>query len=63
MLKDVNIYIKEPMVMTCNNQTTISVAKDPIHHDRTKHMEIDKYFIREKIDQSFKYNTLQEDFK
>lgn len=26
------------------------MAKNPIHHDRTKHMEIAKHFIKEKID-------------
>ena len=27
--------------LKCDNQATISIEKDPIHHDRTKHMEID----------------------
>ncbi|RVX06299.1 Retrovirus-related Pol polyprotein from transposon TNT 1-94 [Vitis vinifera] len=28
---------------------TISIAKNPVHHDRTKHVEIDRHFIIEKV--------------
>lgn len=30
----------------------IGVVKNPIHHDRTKHVEIHRHFIKEKIDAS-----------
>ncbi|KAF7808226.1 sacsin isoform X2 [Senna tora] len=40
-----------PIMLRCNNQATISMAKNPIHHDRTKHVEIDRHFIKENIDQ------------
>ena len=26
------------------------MAKNPVHHDRTKHIEIERYFISEKIE-------------
>jgi len=29
---------------------TISIAHNPIQHDRTKHIEIDRHFIKEKLD-------------
>ena len=38
------------MKMYCDNQATISISKNPIHHDRTKHMEIDRHFIKEKLE-------------
>ena len=38
--------------LKCDNQPTISIAKDPIHHDITKHMEIDRNFIAKKIENS-----------
>ena len=32
-----------------DNQSTIQIAKNPVHHDRTKHVEIDRHFIAEKV--------------
>ena len=34
----------------CDNQSAIAIAKNPVHHDRTKHVEIDRHFISEKIE-------------
>jgi hypothetical protein len=31
------------------NMSTISLAHNPIHHARTKHMELDHFFVREKV--------------
>ena len=35
--------------LKCDNQAIISIAKDPVHHDRTKHVEIDRHFRAKKI--------------
>ena len=34
----------------CDNQSAISMAKNPVHHDRPKHVEIDHNFIKEKVE-------------
>ena len=34
----------------CDNKAAISIAKNPVHHDWTKHVEIDRHFIKEKLD-------------
>jgi len=39
-----------PIKIYCDNKTPISIAYNPVLHDRIKHMKIDKYFIKEKID-------------
>ena len=38
------------MKLYCDNKAAISVAHNPVLHDRTKHVEVDKHFIKEKID-------------
>ncbi|CAN6461482.1 unnamed protein product [Victoria cruziana] len=50
LLRDIGIRVDEPMKMFCHNKAVINLANNPIMHDKTKHMEIDRYFIREKID-------------
>ena len=38
------------MKLYCDNKVAISIARNPVQHDRTNHVEIDKHFIKEKID-------------
>ena len=40
----------EGHVKVCDNIATISIIHNPIHHDRIKHVEIDRHFIKQKID-------------
>ena len=37
------------MKLYCDNKATISIAHNPVQHDRTKHVEIDRHFIKEKL--------------
>ncbi|KAL1541205.1 Beta-galactosidase 8 [Salvia divinorum] len=34
----------------CDNKATISIAENPVQHDRTKHVEVDRHFIKENIE-------------
>jgi hypothetical protein len=49
VLADLNIDIKEPMNMHCDNQAARHIAANPIFHERTKHIEVDCHFVREKV--------------
>ncbi|KAL6328004.1 hypothetical protein AAG906_031348 [Vitis piasezkii] len=50
LLEELRVPLKHPMVLYCDNQAP-SIAKNPVHHDRTKHVEIDRHFIKEKIEE------------
>ena len=41
LLMELKTPIDGPMKMFCDNQAAISIAKNPVHHDRTKHVKID----------------------
>ncbi|RVW64339.1 Retrovirus-related Pol polyprotein from transposon RE1 [Vitis vinifera] len=51
LLEELQLAPHGPMKLMCDNQAAISIAKNPVHHDRTKHVEIDRHFIKEKIEQ------------
>ncbi|GKD20434.1 uncharacterized mitochondrial protein-like protein, partial [Tanacetum coccineum] len=49
LLKDLHIKPSTPVPIFCDNASTIALASNPIHHARTKHIEIDCHFVRNKI--------------
>ena len=50
LLKELKLESKSPIKVFCDNKAAISIAHNPVQHDRTKHVEVDRHFIKEKID-------------
>jgi hypothetical protein len=50
LLKDFCIASKEPTVIYEDNQGCIAMAKNPVNHERTKHIDIRYNFVREKVE-------------
>ncbi|RVW39537.1 Retrovirus-related Pol polyprotein from transposon RE1 [Vitis vinifera] len=52
ILEELKRPLEMPMKLYCDNKAAISIAHNPVQHDRTKHVEIDRHFIKEKLEAS-----------
>ncbi|EXC12518.1 hypothetical protein L484_012330 [Morus notabilis] len=48
ILEELRRPVIMPMKLYCDNKAAISIVHNPVQHDRTKHVEIDWHFIKEK---------------
>ena len=49
LLRELRFGNDEQMKLICDNQAALHIASNPVFYDRTKHIEVDCHFIREKI--------------
>lgn len=49
LMDEVGIAVAKTPVIWCDNSSAVSVAENPTHHARMKHVDIDHHFEREKI--------------
>ena len=49
LLQELNVPNIILIPLKCDNQAAIYIAKNPIFHERTKHIELDCPFVREKL--------------
>ena len=49
-MQDLHINTVGPMKLFCDNKAACDIAHNPVQHDRTKHVEIDRHFIKEKLE-------------
>lgn len=50
LLAEIGFPVKGTCRINCDNKAAISISENPVQHDRTKHVEIDRHFIKEKLD-------------
>lgn len=48
-LTELTIHLPKPPLVWCDNLSTVLLSANPIQHARTKHIELDLYFVREKV--------------
>jgi Reverse transcriptase (RNA-dependent DNA polymerase) len=49
-LTELGFEPKSEMRLLCDNKAAIDIAHNPVQHDRTKHVEVDRHFIKEKLE-------------
>lgn len=49
LLADLNFPISHAIPLYCDNKAARDLTANPVYHARTKHIELDCHFIREKI--------------
>ncbi|RVW33186.1 Retrovirus-related Pol polyprotein from transposon RE1 [Vitis vinifera] len=50
LLQDLGYLSRQPIRLFCDNKFACDIAHNLVQHDRTKHVEVDRFFIKEKLD-------------
>lgn len=50
LLKEIGYPPTQTSKIMCDNQAAIQISENPVQHDRTKHVEVDRHFIKEKLE-------------
>jgi len=49
LLGELHCHIQGATIAYCDNVSSVYMARNPVHHRRTKHIELDVHFVREKV--------------
>nr|GEW20916.1 hypothetical protein [Tanacetum cinerariifolium] len=50
LLKELDVAVIGPTPLFYDNQSAKHIANNPVFHERTKHVEMDCYFVRERVE-------------
>ena len=50
LLQYLGYLSRQPIRLFCDNETACDIAHNPVQHDCTKHVKVDRFFIKEKLD-------------
>ena len=48
LVEDLRLKIEEPMEMFCDNTSAMHITSNLVFHERTKHIEVDCHYVRNK---------------
>lgn len=49
LFHELTISYPKPVSVFCDNQSTLHIARSLVFHERTKHIEVDCHFVRDKL--------------
>lgn len=49
LLTEVGFPVQNSMNLYYDNKVAINITHDPVQHDRTKHVEVDRHFIKDHV--------------
>ncbi|GAB2290803.1 hypothetical protein Dimus_038122 [Dionaea muscipula] len=53
LLAELHVHQELPTVIHVDNQSAIAIAKNPVYHDRSKHIDVRFHFLRESVANEF----------
>ena len=53
LLKEVGLKTSLPAKLWCDNQAALHIASNSVFHERTKHIDVDCHFVRDKLKENF----------
>nr|GFB19692.1 putative ribonuclease H-like domain-containing protein [Tanacetum cinerariifolium] len=50
LLSEIGYHSTQTSKIMCDNKTAIQISENPVQHDHTKHIEVNRHFIKEKLE-------------
>lgn len=51
LLAELGFGLNSAMNLYCDNKAAIEISHNPVQHDRTKHIEVDRHFIKQNFEE------------
>jgi len=49
ILSSLGVEHQQPMQLCCDSEATLHIARNPLFHEPTKHIEVDCHFVRDEL--------------